>query len=170
MIKIRRKRNKSNQLSSDQIEKKAGHGGIKIRRARETDLDHVVRISAAVREIENYSGQRMRREDFLQFVRSRTALMFVAENNGNIVGYITVYKAGNYFYLPYAVVDRSWRGKGVGRELLKYVEGLAQKAGAEYILMSVYKDNSKVHSILKKHGYKASRELVQYSKIIKGKR
>ncbi|MGB9592417.1 MAG: GNAT family N-acetyltransferase [Candidatus Kryptoniota bacterium] len=163
MKKIRRKGNKSNSL-------RFGKNIIKIRRAREADLDRIVKISTSVREIENYSGQQMTREDFLQFVRSRTALMFVAEVNGETIGYITVYKAGNYFYLPYAVVDRHWRGQGVGGALLKYVEGLAQKAGAEYILMSVYKDNSKVHSILKLHGYKASRELIQYSKVIKGKK
>jgi ribosomal protein S18 acetylase RimI-like enzyme len=169
MIKIRR-RNKSKLPRSNQNHEIAGIRGINIRRAREADLVHVVKMSAGVREIENYNGQRMDRHDFLQFVRSRTALMFVAENDGKVVGYITVYKAGNYFYLPYAVVDRRWRGRGVGSELLKYVERLAEKSGAAYILMSVYKDNSKVHSILNKHGYKASRELIQYSKVIEGKR
>lgn len=164
MTEIRRKGN----ISSSQIKKRESGSRIKIRKAREEDLDQVVRISAGVREIENYSGQRMDRNDFLQFVKSRTALMYVAENNGEVIGYITVYKAGNYFYLPYAVVHRHWRGQGVGSAMLKYVEELAQKAGAEYILMSVYKDNSKVRSILKLHGYQPSRELVQYSKIIRG--
>ncbi len=141
-----------------------------IRPARFRDLLSVVRMSNGVSEIENYPGQRMKVDDFAHFVKGYGGLMLVAESKKEVVGYITVYQSENYYYLPYAVTKKNWRRFGVGSALLERVEGLAKEAKVEYILMSVYVYNSSVHTFLKERGYVPSKRLIQYSKLIAGKR
>lgn len=141
-----------------------------IRRAKFSDLPAIAKMSNGVREIENYPGQKMKANDFAHFVGSKDAFMLVAAAEKEAVGYITVYKSYNYLYLPYAVVRKDWRRHGVGTALLNEVEALAKKEKVEYILMSVYDYNSSVRKLLKSRGYVSSKKLVQYSKIITGKK
>ncbi len=141
----------------------------RIRRARMTDLKAVVGMSSAVSEIENYPGQKMKKEDFVHFVRGHGSTMLVAVAAGETIGYVTIYESENYFYLPYAVTKKQWRSRGVGSALLREVERLASGRNVDYILMSVYAYNSSVHKFLKARGYVASKKLVQYSKIISGR-
>jgi ribosomal protein S18 acetylase RimI-like enzyme len=148
-----------------------------IRPAKRSDLTAVVKMSRGVSEIENYPGQKMKAEDFVHFTKGDGALMLVAESKRGgsrhaveVVGYITVYQSENYFYLPYAVTKKSWQRRGVGSALLERVEALAKEAKVEYILMSVYVYNSSVHTFLKTRGYTPSKRLVQYSKLISGKK
>lgn len=148
-----------------------------IRPAKEADLPDVVKMSRGISEIENYPGQRMKVEDFVHFVGGDGALMLVAESksrrfhdSGEVIGYITVYQSENYYYLPYAVTKKSWQKRGVGSALLERVEALAKEDKVEYILMSVYVYNSSVHTFLKARGYTPSKKLIQYSKLIAGKR
>ncbi|MGO9480534.1 MAG: N-acetyltransferase family protein [Candidatus Kryptoniota bacterium] len=140
-----------------------------IRRAKKSDLPAIVKMSIGVKEIENYPDQKMKEDDFTHFVGGNGALMLVAEAENKVVGYLTVYQSENYFYLPYAVTKKEWRGKGVGSALLERVETLAKEGGVEYILMSVYLYNSSVHKFLKTRGYTPSKKLVQYSKLIRCK-
>ncbi len=152
--------------------------GITIRKARMKDLPAIEAMSAGVREIENYPGQEMKADDFRHFIRGKFALMLVAEASqektkvGEVVGYLTVYKLENYFYLPYAVTKKGWRHRGIGSALLTEAERLAKENNVEYILTSVYSYNSEVHTFLKVRGYIPSTRLVQYSKIVtkKGKK
>jgi GNAT superfamily N-acetyltransferase len=143
-----------------------------IRKAVRRDLPDVVRMSSGVEEIENYPGQKMKAADFVHFVAGDGALMLVAigsrgpAGREEVVGFITVYKSENYFYLPYAVTKKGWRRHGIAGALLDAVEQLAKEEKVEYILMSVYYYNSKVHTFLRARGYVPSKKLVQYSKII----
>ncbi len=140
-----------------------------IRPAKKSDLPAIVRMSNGVKEIENYPDQKMKTDDFVHFIGGDGALMLVAVAKNKVIGYVTVYQSENYFYLPYAVTRKEWRGKGVGSALLEHIETLAKEAGVEYILMTVYVYNSSVHKFLKVRGYAASKKLVQYSKIVKCK-
>ncbi len=143
-----------------------------IRLAKKSDLPEIVKMSRNVREIENYLGQRMRAEDFGHFVVGEGAMMLVAvgkrgtRSKEEIAGYLTVYRSDNYFYLPYAVTRKEWRRHGVGGALLAEAERLAKEEKVEYILMSVYYYNSRVHTFLKVRGYVPSKKLLQYSKTI----
>ncbi len=151
---------------------------ITIRKAKEGDLRAVVRMSAGVKEIENYPGQKMKADDFRHFIGGGDALMLVAtvpqsrRPGGKVVGYLTVYRSENSFYLPYAVTDKRWRRRGVADALLAEVERLAKEKKVEYILMSAYAYNSGVHAFLRARGYTPSKRLIQYSKTItkKGKK
>lgn len=148
---------------------------ITIRKARDGDLPAIVKMSAGVKEIENYPGQKMKADDFRHFIGSRDALMLVAtvpqgrRAAGKVVGYVTLYRSENYFYLPYAVTEKGWRRRGIGDALLDEVERLAKEKKVEYILMSVYAYNSGVHTFLRARGYVASKRLVQYSKTVTNK-
>ncbi len=146
-----------------------------LRRAKLSDLPAVVKMSAGVKEIENYPGQKMKAEDFRHFVSGDGAMMLVAvasrgpRGKEEVIGYVTIYRSENYFYLPYAVTRKEWRKHGIGGALLQEVEKLAKEQKVEYILMSVYVYNSSVHTFLKGRGYVPSKKLVQYSKTITSK-
>lgn len=150
---------------------------ISVRKARDGDLRAIVKMSAGVEEIENYPGQKMKADDFRHFIGGVDAVMLVAtvpqsrRPGERVVGYVTIYRSENYFYLPYAVVEKRWRRRGIGNALLTEVERLAKKKKVEYILMSVYAYNSGVHTLLRARGYVPSKRLIQYSKIVtrKGK-
>ena len=145
---------------------------IKIRRAKPGDLSAVVGMSAGVNEIENYPGQVMKAGDFRHFLGGRDAFMLVAVAPGKtgrreeVLGYVTVYRSENYYYLPYAVTKKARRRHGIGGALLDEVERLAKEEKVEYILMSVYAYNAVVGTFLKVRGYVPSKKLIQYSKMI----
>jgi len=145
-------------------------GSFSIRPARKRDLREVVSMSKGVSEIENYPHQRMKEEDFVHFVAGGEAMMLVAASGKEVIGYVTVYRSENYFYLPYAVTKSGWRKRGVGGALLERVEALAKETGVEYILMSVYVYNTSVQSFLRERGYTPSKKLIQYSKVLTGER
>lgn len=148
---------------------------VRIRKARPGDIPAIVKMSAGVNEIENYPGQKMRAEDFRHFLGGGDAMMLVAVLPGKtrakeeVVGYITVYRSENYYYLPYAVTRKGWRRNGIGSALLDEVERLAKEENVDYILMSVYLYNNNVRTFLKARDYVASKRLIQYSKFITSK-
>lgn len=149
--------------------------GVKVRKARPGDLPAIVRMSVGVNEIENYPGQKMKADDFRHFLGGGDAMMLVAVAPGRsrgkdeVIGYVTLYRSENYYYLPYAVTKKGWRRHGVGSALLDEVEKLAKEEKVEYILMSVYVYNGSVHTFLKVRGYVPSKKLIQYSKVITSK-
>jgi len=165
---MKRTGKRSGRVGSEKRKSESKTGSpVVIRRARMEDLPAVVRMSHGVPEIENYPGQRMKVADFVHFVKPYGGMMLVAEAYKQVVGYITVYPSENYFYLPYSVVRKEWRRRGVGSALLGKVEALAKESKVEYILMSAYIYNKRVHSFLKARGYVPSKKLVQYSKLIR---
>lgn len=139
---------------------------LKIRKAKYKDLDRVVEISKNLRQLENYPNQKLGKSEFRKFVRGRYAFMFVAEVDKKIAGYITAFRSDDYLFLPFAAVDRFYRRKGIAGKLLEKIEKVAKREKRKYILFTAYENNKPVHNFAGKMGYKATRKLVQYYKLV----
>lgn len=81
---------------------------------------------------------------------------FVAEENGEIIGYSRVhfYKWNNSAYVITVLVDSRHRRKGVGTALLKAMEAFAKKNKARVIMLDTAVDNTPALQLYFKNGYK----------------
>lgn len=86
--------------------------------------------------------------------------VFVAIIDGNIEGYIAFSTKtetnefyGTYYELHHIVVDEKFRGKGIGKELIRVVVERAKKENVN-ILTEVLVTNDSVLEFYKKHGFK----------------
>lgn len=139
---------------------------ILIRKAKSSDIPRVVKISTGVRHLENYPKQKLGRAEFEIFLSGTFAFMFVAEIEKKVVGYITAFRSDDYFFLPFAAVYKKYRRHGIARKLLEKVEEIAKKEKCKYILYTAYTSNKAIEKFSKKMGYKKSRTLIQYYKIL----
>lgn len=139
---------------------------IKIRKGRRGDLKRVVEISKNLKQLENYPNQKLDKSEFEKFIVSKYAFMYVAELENEVVGYITAFRSDEYLFLPFSAVDRKYRRLGIASKLIKKVEEIARKEKRKYILFTAYLNNKPIHSFAKKLGYRASRKLIQYYKLM----
>jgi ribosomal protein S18 acetylase RimI-like enzyme len=139
---------------------------ILIRKACASDIHRVVEISKSVRQLENYPKQKLGRAEFEIFLGNSFTFMLVAKIERKVVGYITAFRSDDYFFLPYAAVDKKYRRHGIAKMLLENVEEIAKNDKCKYILYTAYTSNKAIEKFSKKMGYKKSRTLIQYYKIL----
>jgi ribosomal protein S18 acetylase RimI-like enzyme len=139
---------------------------IVIRKAVKKDLPRIVEISKNLRQLENYPHQKIGKTEFEKFLFGDFAFMLVAEADKRVVGYITGFRSDDYFFLPFSAVDKKFRRLGIASLLIKKVEEMAHKEKQKYILCTAYTSNKAIEKFSKKMGYKKSRALVQYYKIL----
>lgn len=139
---------------------------ILIRKARATDIPRVVEISKGMRQLENYPKQKLGRAEFEIFLSGTFAFILVAVIDKKTAGYITAFRSDDYFFLPFSAVDKKYRRLGIASLLLKKVEETARKEKQKYILYTAYTTNKPIAKFSKKMGYKKSRTLIQYYKIL----
>jgi ribosomal protein S18 acetylase RimI-like enzyme len=142
------------------------HRSIIIRKAAKKDIPRIVEISKNLRQLENYPGQKMGRSEFEKFLYGDFAFMLVAEVDKRVAGYITAFRSDDYFFLPFSAVDKKYRRLGIASLLIKKVEDMARKEKQKYILYTAYTSNKAIEKFSKKMGYKKSRKLIQYYKVL----
>lgn len=67
--------------------------------------------------------------------------VFVAEDEGKIVGFIVFKMEHDYGYIDNIVVSKEKQGKGIGRALVAYVEGIAKSNGC-YLMKTDTTENA----------------------------
>lgn len=88
---------------------------------------------------------------------------WVAEEDGCLAGFAIVEFGDEeaeraIAYIDTIEVGRKWRGRGVGSELLRRIEGSAQCAGAAMIWLHVEAENHAALRLYEAHGYVRERE------------
>jgi ribosomal protein S18 acetylase RimI-like enzyme len=78
---------------------------------------------------------------FKLFLEKNPNLSILAEKNGEIIGTVLGSFDGRRGYIQKLVVHKDFRGKGIGKELIKRVTKKLQKAGALYIPISCKEKN-----------------------------
>lgn len=139
---------------------------IKIRKAAEKDIKYIVELSKGLRQLENYPHQKLGASEFKKFLGGNFAFMLVAEVQKMVVGYITGFRSNDYFFLPFAATDKKYRRCGIASLLIKKVEEMAKKEKIKYILYTAYTSNKAIEKFSKAMGYKKSKTLIQYFKIL----
>ncbi|MGD0173510.1 MAG: GNAT family N-acetyltransferase [Anaerolineales bacterium] len=84
---------------------------------------------------------------------------FVAELDGRVVGLVGAYLDyaleinGSYGRLMGLVVDESFRGRGIGKRLLEWIEGWLRNRGATRLTLTSGKQRIKAHKFYRDLGY-----------------
>jgi GNAT superfamily N-acetyltransferase len=91
----------------------------------------------------------------------RNAVVFIAEADGKIVGYLTAYcRSFPYFHenplaeLDNMFVEESHRGKGVGSSLIKAFKDWAGDLGASHLQVMAWSENHPAIGFYRQHGFK----------------
>lgn len=104
-----------------------------LREITRTDYDNLVTFWEA-----NYFVNEMDNEDrFDLFLSKNPHLSILAEENGNIVGTALGSFDGRRGYIQKVVVDKTYRKKGIGQQLVQKIITRLKELGATYIPISV---------------------------------
>lgn len=99
----------------------------------------VARVTALVRAAYQHYVARIGMEprpmtdDYTQVMKD--SRMILAENKRTIVGIIVLKVDDEGFLIDNVAVDPAWRGRGIGRELLRFAEAEARRAGFDSIYL-----------------------------------
>ncbi len=130
-----------------------------IRRLREDDAEDISTIHAAI-------TQQPVMNDFRKTIREHAlrdeGASFVAESNGQVVGYMVSYILSGGFGLSRSAwiamlgVSPAYMGQGIGEKLAKEIFTYYQKQGVRYIYTSVRWDSTDLLSFFKTLGFDRS--------------
>lgn len=98
------------------------------------------------------------------------ACLWVAEDEGTVVGMAYAERATDYFtqeshgHLGVLAVAEHAEGRGVGKALLAMVEQWSRDAGFRFLSLNVFADNTRAIGVYEKAGYRA--DFVRYVKPV----
>ncbi|MDX8448507.1 peptidase C39 family protein [Mesorhizobium captivum] len=122
-----------------------------IRKARASDVDDLAAIEKAV-----FSGDRLSRRSFRQFIERETAEMLVAENDSHVAGYaVVLFRKGSGVARLYSIAVSPFFGSlGIGRQLLAAAEEAAYEHDRMMLRLEVREDNQRAIRIYEQAGYR----------------
>lgn len=85
-------------------------------------------------------------------IRAGNAIVFVAENNGTIVGQLALFLSGTTADLG-MFVHKDARGRGIGRRMLDAAHAWAKEAGLMDFVLEVYTHNTRARAIYSAYGF-----------------
>lgn len=140
----------------------------KIRLATEKDIEDIVRLHNSD---PNLSGDDKTDfcefEDITDYLKNNITKIFVYEFNGKIIGFLIAQFNTKYIYLIVILVDREYRGKGIGKELMNYLEEKTNEQNIPLIETFTGINNKKMQDIFEKRGYKKGKTFLYYSREMK---
>ncbi len=132
---------------------------INILTAKKADIDGMCHLLEQLFSIEkDFSPDRERHKRGLNLLLAdKKAVLFVAKEGDKVVGmctlqfFISTAEGGKVALLEDLVVDKDWRGRGIGTALLKTAEQYCQKNAVSRITLLADKDNHAALNFYKKH-------------------
>jgi ribosomal protein S18 acetylase RimI-like enzyme len=99
------------------------------------------------------------------YINEGSALVFGAFLDENLIGFLWLYKH-NFFYetrlhVNQIVVNSQFRGRGIGKQLMKEVEKQAEQLGVETIDLFVSESNREAMKMYTEMGYETERRLIK---------
>lgn len=83
--------------------------------------------------------------NILQYLEDKSAIIYGAFDNKNLVAFIWAYKRivdnKTRYHINYFIVEDEWRKRGIGSNLIKKINELAKKNGVEIIELMVCNEN-----------------------------
>ena len=131
---------------------------MEVRRAVDSDWDgfraHFESVAAERRWIltELPVDWASRRPSFDEGVAGETAVMFVADDGGTVVGPCYLHLGAGRADLGMAITD-GYRGAGLGRRLLEAGIEWARAAGAHKVVLEVWPDNDRAIGLYERLGF-----------------
>ncbi|RLF49810.1 MAG: ribosomal-protein-alanine N-acetyltransferase [Thermoplasmata archaeon] len=130
---------------------------VMIRQFRLNDLEPVSEL------VEENFREKYDTNFYLTFYNLWSRGMLVAEDNGNIIGFLlgVVYDShrGRVLIL---VVKEGYRGKGIGRAILDKFITICKSIGVTTVTLEVRKSNKRAISFYQKYGFRIVRVIPKY--------
>lgn len=121
-------------------------------RARLSDVDSIVSIFLSGLDFLDFEDR-----DWIEGVvrkRSKRVRIYVARLGNEVAGFILLYKKRDKAYMDAFAVDQRYRGIGIGKKLLSYVEDVLKQEGVEKLYLTVKNNNNNALGMYIKHGYR----------------
>ncbi|MEM0198895.1 MAG: GNAT family N-acetyltransferase [Desulfurococcaceae archaeon] len=84
---------------------------------------------------------------------SKRIIAIVAKYNGAVVGFAIAYRNGKRAYIDSIAVDKNYRGMGVGRAILEYLEKIFLEKRVKLVFLSVKSWNVRALDFYLRNGY-----------------
>jgi RimJ/RimL family protein N-acetyltransferase len=132
---------------------------VRVRPAREDDLDALVELFAAVAEEGRWIGaegpvdRERRRRRFAEDLQRDDVAMFVADAGGELVGQLGLALARYGVADLGMLVAEGWRRRGVGSALLRAGIDWARQAGAHKVALQVWPHNRAAIALYERFGF-----------------
>jgi ribosomal protein S18 acetylase RimI-like enzyme len=88
-----------------------------------------------------------------KLLRDKKEYVYVARENGEIIGYISLRKDNQSGEIGFLAVTKSHQKKGIGSRLGRFIAKQARKLGCEKMKLSVLRTNWKALRLYKKFGF-----------------
>lgn len=118
-----------------------------IREMRESDLDRVTEI-----EKESFSTP-WSRGSFRNLLARRDTELWVAEAEGEVVGYAVAWYVLGEAELGNVAVAGGWRRRGIGSRLLRWAVERSRARGTRRLYLEVRESNEGAQELYERHGF-----------------
>jgi ribosomal-protein-alanine N-acetyltransferase len=115
--------------------------------ATEADVSQIVSI-----EEESMSNP-WKGDSYLEAIHSDHAFIIVASDNDKVAGFVVLYLTPPESELPDIVVDKSYRGQGLGRQLLEKATEELGKQKVDTIFLEVRESNAPARALYESFGF-----------------
>ena len=145
---------------------------LNIRKAKKSDIDDILVLADQLRKAEvpldktkNLKEDSFRTERYreiqLKHISARKKLFLVAESDEKIVGYVNGYIVRNaemYYKEPVAYLDclcvsKTYRKRGIGKNLIDEFCKIVKEKGARYVKLNAFENNIPAVNLYKKEGF-----------------
>lgn len=141
-----------------------------IRRFRKADLIKVLELCREVRDYHNQISDNYFKEqddeyeqtDFLASLTDDNTIALVAENDGNIVGYlladekeVAYLRAPKLMHICNFGVGKTYRNQGIGHLLMDEIVKIAEDRQVDEIKLGVFINNTAACHLYEQYGFKA---------------
>lgn len=107
---------------------------------------------------------------YSKVIRSRKSVMFVAEENGVIVGLLfgsiasrpPVFKIQKHAFIGDILVTKKFRCKGIGKMLVYEFESWGKERGAKFMTLAVYPENKTGLAFWEKMGFLDNSSIIKH--------
>lgn len=149
---------------------------IQVRSATADDLDALIRLNGQIQKLhadlypEEFSENRSPgkvSKFFQKLIKSEEQILFVAEYENTVSGYIwceifqkrrTLFSASkNYLYVQHICVDNTLKRNGIGAALFREMEYSATENGISEIKLDTWSLNESAQAFFKTSGFEAYR-------------
>lgn len=147
----------------------------------EKNIEALVRLSESIHskhhlirpDIFNPFNEERFRKWFSDFLITRKGFCVFMKTEGQPIGYALMKHKkphlSNPFFNPnfqtlhieQISFDPAWQNKGLGKELINFIKGMAQRKGVNKIQLDVWSKNEQGVAFFKKNGFETIREVME---------
>lgn len=120
---------------------------IKVRSMQDADVEQISRLE------EEAFSMPWSRESFFSMIHNQNARYYVAEKDGHVVGGCGVLMAAGEGNITNVVVDKKFRGQGIGTRMLQYLIKEGEKNGLCAFTLEVRVSNAQAIHVYEKLGF-----------------